>query len=248
VVFFFSGLSGMASRVETRAAKAGKRLPQKIVKVRERRPQQRSIATREKVIEVAAVEFAEHGFKAASTRSVAAAAGIQHTLITYHFGDKEGLWRAVLISLYERFDEMYLSRLQGLRGVDASTKLRLILEEFVRFSAQNPNFHWLMAHEASKGGRRLEWLVDKYVKKFFTSVTDLIRAAQEQGRFVTGDPYHLMYVVIGAVTHVFMLAAEVKNISGKGPTTPAYVEEHVRICLGLFFLDPAVANSRPDAA
>jgi TetR/AcrR family transcriptional regulator len=222
----------MASAIEARTRKIGKR-----------RPQQRSIATREKVIEAAALEFAEHGFKAASTRAVAGAAGIQHTLITYHFGDKEGLWRAVLSALYGRFDEMYQSRLHGLRGVDASTKLRLILEEFVHFSAQNPNFHWLMAHEASKGGRRLDWVVDKYVKAFFKSVTELIRAAQKQGRFVAGDPYHLMYIVIGAVTHVFMLAAEVKKISGAVPTSPAYVEEHVSICLGLFFIDPS--DTRP---
>jgi TetR/AcrR family transcriptional regulator len=208
-------------------------------KVEIRRPQQRSLATRDKVIEAAAFEFAEHGFKAASTRTVATAAGIQHTLITYHFGDKEGLWRAVLGALYERFDQMYQSRLHGLRGVEASTKLRLILEEFVRFSAENPNFHWLMAHEASKGGRRLDWLVDKYVKAFFKSVTELIRAAQKEGRFIAGDPNHLMYVFIGAVTHVFMLAAEVKKISGKAPASPAFVEEHVRICLGLFFIDPA---------
>jgi TetR/AcrR family transcriptional regulator len=231
--------------METRAGKDGKHRPQKTATVRERRPQQRSLATREKVIEVAAVEFAEHGFKAASTRSVATAAGIQHTLITYHFGDKEGLWRAVLGALYQRFDEMYQSRLHGLRGVDASTKLRLILEEFVRFSAQNPNFHWLMAHEASTGGRRLDWLVNKYVKNFFTSATELILAAQAEGRFVPGDPYHLMYVIIGAVTHVFMLAAEVKSISGKVPTSGAYVEEHVRICLDLFFVAPADPNSQP---
>jgi AcrR family transcriptional regulator len=212
---------------------------QKITKPKKRRPQQRSLATREKVIEAAAQEFAEHGFKAASTRTVAANAGILHPLITYHFGDKDGLWRAVLDSLYGRFDTMYQARLHGLRGVDATTKLRLILEEFVQFSAQNPTFHWLMAHEASKGGRRLDCLVDTHVKAFFTSVTELIREAQKAGRFVQGDPYHLVYVLIGAVIHVFMLAAEVKKISGKTPTSPAYVEEHLRICLGLFFREPA---------
>jgi AcrR family transcriptional regulator len=220
----------------------------RVGKVAKRRPQQRSLETREKVIEAAALEFAEHGFKAASTRAVAAAAGIQHTLITYHFGDKDGLWRAVLGALYKRFDEMYQSRLHGLRGVDAPTKLRLILEEFVNFSAENPNFHWLMAHEASKGGKRLDWLIEKHVKGFFTSVTELIRASQAEGRFIPGDPYHLMYVIIGAVTHVFMLAAEVKKISGKSPTSPAYVQEHVRMCMGLFFVNPAGAPVRTPAS
>jgi hypothetical protein len=79
--------------------------------------------------------------------------------------------------------------------------------------------------------------VDHHVRAFFTSVTELIEESQKAGRFVQGDPYHLVYVLIGAITHVFMLAAEVKKISGQTPTSPAYVDEHVRICLGLFFRD-----------
>jgi AcrR family transcriptional regulator len=206
--------------------------------VRQRRRQQRSIETRDKIIEAAAAEFAEHGFEGASTRRVAANAGVQHPLVSYHFKSKDGLWRAVLTSLNERFASMYRSRLEGLRGVDAPTKLRLILEDFIRFSAENPSFHWLMSHEASKGGRRMNWLLDEYVKDFFKSMTDMIRAAQKTGRFVEGDPHHLLYIFVGAATHLFMLAAEVKKVSGKSPTTPAYVEEHVRLCLGLFFREP----------
>jgi hypothetical protein len=87
-------------------------------------------------------------------------------------------------------------------------------------------------------------LIEKHVKGFFTSVTELIRASQVEGRFIAGDPYHLMYVIIGAVTHVFMLAAEVKKISGKSPTSPAYVQEHVRMCLGLFFINPSDTTAR----
>ena len=205
--------------------------------VRQRRRQQRSIDTRERIIEAGGIEFAEHGFQGTSTRTVAAKAGVQHPLVTYHFKDKEGLWRAVLSSLNERFRAMYRSRLEGLRGVDAPTMLRLIMEDFIRFSAENPNFHWLMSQEANKGGRRMNWLVDEYVREFFERLTTLIRAAQKTGRFIEGDAGQLLYIFLGAATHLFMLAAEVKKVSGKNPRAPAYVEEHVKLCLGLFFRD-----------
>ena len=216
--------------------------------VRQRRRQQRSIDTRERIIEAAAQEFAEHGFEGASTRNVATQAGVQHPLVVYHFKSKEGLWRAVLTSLNERFGNMYRSRLEGLRGVDAPTKLRLILEDFIRFSAENPVFHWLMSHEASKGGRRMNWLVDEYVRHFFKEITELIRAAQKAGHFVDGDPAHLLYIFVGAVTHLFMLAAEVKKVSGKSPSSQAYVEEHVKLCLGLFFRSPGASQAQPPGA
>jgi TetR/AcrR family transcriptional regulator len=215
--------------------------------VRQRRRQQRSIDTRERILEAAASEFAEHGYEGASTRNVAIQAGVRHPLVVYHFKSKEGLWRAVLTSLNEQFVKMYQTRLEGLRGVDAPTKLRLILEDFIRFSAENPSFHWLMSHEASKGGRRMNWLVEEYVRSFFKEITDLIRASQKAGRFVEGDPHHLLYIFVGAVTHLFMLAAEVKKVSGKNPNTLPYIEEHVKLCLGLFFREPGELSAHPAA-
>jgi TetR/AcrR family transcriptional regulator len=210
--------------------------------VRLRRRQQRSIDTRDRILEAATAEFAEHGFEGASTRNVAENAGVQHPLLTYHFENKEGLWRAVLTSLNERFIALYRARLEGLRGVDAPTKLRLILEDFIRFSAENPAFHWLMSHEGSKGGRRMNWLVDEYVGQFFGEITPLIKASQKEGRFVAGDPHHLLYIFVGAVTRLFMLGPEVKKVSGRNPNTAAYVDEHVKLCLGLFLRDPGPSS------
>jgi hypothetical protein len=146
--------------------------------------------------------------------------------------------------LNERFSGMYRARLHGLRGVDTTTTLRLIMEDFIRFSAENPRFHRLMTYEGSKGGERMDWLVEQFARDFFKLLTDMIRAAQKEGRFIEGDPYHVAYLFIGAVTRIFMLAAEVKRISGRSPMTPAYIEEHVQLCLRLFFRDPPEAGAR----
>ena len=42
-----------------------------------------------------------------------------------------------------------------------------------------------------------------------------------------------------------MLAAEVKKVSGKSPSSQAYVEEHVKLCLGLFFRAPGTSLAQP---
>lgn len=202
-----------------------------------RRQQQRSSDTRERILDAAIDEFAEHGFTGASTRVVATKARVQHPALSYHFESKEGLWRAVMRSLNERFMAQYKARVEGLRGVDSGTTLRLIMEEFIRFSAANPKFHRLMSHEAGAGGERMNWLVDEFVKEFLKVLTQLIKAAQKEGGFVAGDAYHLAYLFIGAVTRIFMLAAEVKRVSGRSPMSPAYIDEHVDLCLRLFFRD-----------
>lgn len=51
---------------------------------------------RERLIEAAAPLFAEQGFDAVSTRSLARAAGVNLSAITYHFGGKENLYKAVI--------------------------------------------------------------------------------------------------------------------------------------------------------
>lgn len=207
-----------------------------------RATQQRAIDTRRKIIEAAIEEFAKNGYEGASTRTIATEAGLQHTLVTYHFKGKEGLWRAAISSILTDYAAAFQVRLEGLRGVDDVTKLRLIHEDFIRFSAQKLNFHRMMSHVASAPSRQLDWLVDEYLRRTFDSRAELIRSAQKMGRYVEGDPYHLEYIFIGAVTRIFMLGAEVEKIMGRSPYDPAFVDEHVRVCLALFFRDPPSAS------
>src|SRR6516164_3829717 len=143
-----------------------------------RRPQARARETGEKILAAALKEFAEHGFAGASTRAVAAAAGVQHPLVNYHFKNKEGLWRAVLEATAGQFMDQFRARLAGLRGVDDVTKLRLVQEDFIRFSAENPHFHLLMSQAGQHPSKRLNWLVKEFVRPYFTEVTALIRSAQ----------------------------------------------------------------------
>ncbi len=206
--------------------------------VNERRRQQRSLDTRERILEAAFEEFAERGFEGASTRAVATKAGVQHPLVTYHFGSKEGLWKAVVTTASFNFSEYFREQIGDADAADPVLRLRRIQEEFIRFAVANPHFHWLMSHEGNRESERLTWLVEERVRSYFDQVATLIRAAQARGCYVEGDPYHLQYLFIGAVTRLYMLAAEVKQVTGRAPNSKKFVEEHVRVCLSLFFRDP----------
>jgi AcrR family transcriptional regulator len=52
--------------------------------------------TRMRIIKAAARIFAEHGYEGASIRTIVANADVNQAAINYHFGSKEGLYRAVL--------------------------------------------------------------------------------------------------------------------------------------------------------
>ena len=209
---------------------------------RVRRPQRRALDTRDRIIAVALTKFAQHGFRGASTREVAKLAGVQHPLVNYHFTNKEGLWRAVLAATGGAFLDRFNRRLAGLCGVDEVTKLRLVQEDFIRFAAEHPHFHALMSQEAQHSSRHLKFILTELVRPYFSQVTPLIRAAQRAGKYVEGEPHHLQYLFIGAATRIFTLAAEVKAMTGRPPSSPKMIEEHVTACLGLFFRDRPAEN------
>jgi AcrR family transcriptional regulator len=59
-------------------------------------PTRPSQATRSKIVRAAVLVFAEHGYDGASIRAIVARADVNQAAINYHFGNKEGLYRAVL--------------------------------------------------------------------------------------------------------------------------------------------------------
>src|SRR5215813_3991165 len=55
-----------------------------------------SKATRDKIIKAASRAFARNGYEGAGIRAIVAEADVNQAAINYHFGSKEGLYRAVL--------------------------------------------------------------------------------------------------------------------------------------------------------
>lgn len=59
-------------------------------------PTRPSIATRRRILKAASRVFADQGYERASIRDIVARADVNQAAINYHFGSKEGLYRAVL--------------------------------------------------------------------------------------------------------------------------------------------------------
>ena len=62
--------------------------------------------TRKRILQAATRVFARHSYRAASTRMIAAEAGVDHPLIHYYFGSKEKLFEAVTERIYNESMEM----------------------------------------------------------------------------------------------------------------------------------------------
>ncbi|MCU0267255.1 MAG: TetR/AcrR family transcriptional regulator [Acidimicrobiales bacterium] len=72
--------------------------------------------TRELLMDVAEQLFAEEGVEAVSIRSINAAAGLAPASVHYHFGDKDGLLRAVIARRGATLVDRERALLEGLEG------------------------------------------------------------------------------------------------------------------------------------
>ena len=200
--------------------------------------------TRARIIEAAREAFSTIGFEGASLRSVAKDAGVQHQLATYYFKTKEELWMAVMDELAIGFFARLGERIRGLDGVDAPTKLRLVVREFVKYSAEYPQLHRLMTMEGRRESERLAWLIKRHVSRFYSISTKLIREAQAIGVVRPGDPGQLHYCAIGIATSAFSLAPEYKIVTGKDPFARSHVEQIADLVCDFLFARPEKDHQR----
>lgn len=205
---------------------------------RPRRPQQRALETRERLVAAALAVFASRGFDGATTREIARRAGVALAALPYHFETKEALWRAAADRIFGLLAERFAEPLRAARAAPGDEGPRRLLREFVRFAAEHPELHRFMLQEGTGPSPRLTWLVDTHVRPLYTAVRGLAAPALRGAR-----PEHLYYAMIGAASMPYAVAPEFELLTGAKPDARGRIEAHVALLEQLFF--PGAAGTGP---
>ena len=192
-------------------------------------------ATREAILTAALELFSERGFDGASTREIATQAGVTQPLLNYHFSTKDELWRAAVEGIFTALAARLTDRARGLRGVDDLTTARLLVREFIGFSARNPQLHRIITQECKADGPRMDWLVERHIRPLYDTATSLLASLAEQGHVPAIPPAHLYYILTGAGPTMFVLGPECRRLTGLDPSSDQVIEAHAdAVCLFLF--------------
>jgi AcrR family transcriptional regulator len=121
--------------------------------------------TRSAIVGAALFLFAERGFEGVSLRDIAQEAGTTHGLIRHHFGSKEGVWRAVV----DAADGEYVAALMPILSEVESDRERgdpvgtasMVVRGIVMVSARHPEIVRLLVHESTRGGERLDYILER---------------------------------------------------------------------------------------
>lgn len=133
--------------------------------------------TKEQILAAARAEFCAHGFGGARVDAIAARAGANKRLLYHYFGNKEDLYRSVLLDAYAEIRrgerELNLEALDPLEAMD-----RLVRFTFRHFLA-NPWFTRLLASENLQGAAFLRSLPD--IPALHSPLVDQIRTILAEG-------------------------------------------------------------------
>jgi TetR/AcrR family transcriptional regulator len=192
-------------------------------------------ATRERIVAAAVDLFSERSFDGATTRDIATRAAVAQPLLNYHFHSKEALWQAAVDSLFDLLNRAMDERTSGLRGVDEITRAKLIVREFITFSARNPQLHRIIMQESKADGSRMDYLVDQHVRPIYERTIELFESLSRLGAVPNVPTPHLYYILTGAGPTMFVLAPECRRLSSLDPSADDVIEAHADAVCRLLF-------------
>jgi AcrR family transcriptional regulator len=194
-------------------------------------------STRERILDAALDVFAERSFDGAGTREIALRSGVTQPLLNYHFSTKVELWRAAVDRLFALLTATLSARIEGLRGVDDVTTTRLIVREFIFFSARHPELHRIITGECKTDTSRMDWMVERHIRPLYEDTVARFTRLIEQGDVSSIAPAHLYYILTGAGPTMFVLGPECRRLTGLDPTADEVIEAHADAVITLLFGD-----------
>ncbi len=179
-----------------------------------RKQQQRSIVTQHKLLDAAVEAFSENGYKGTSTRDIAERAGVHHPLITYHFKNKDQLWRAAAEKIFRDFKGSLAAALEDNEDSCPKKRMASLIRAYVYYARRQPALHRVLVQEASYPNPRLDWLVETHLKPLFEATFEMIEELQRLGVAPAGNPRLLFNMIRLSSGGLLAIGNELKASSG----------------------------------
>jgi len=167
--------------------------------------------SRQRLIAAALEEFAAKGYAGARVKEIARRAGLNPQLITYYFGGKEGLYRAV--------GERWLEVEQGF--ADPAVPLDELVARYLTATLGNPQLARLLMWEGledAAGDRDRAPAAEPGSE----DLSDLRRRQAEGELAPELDPAYVQLGFMGAVLLAAAMPHLVRRVTGLDPTDPEF--------------------------
>ena len=166
-------------------------------------PDEKAVASRERILDAALGEFSEHGWGGARVDRIAERAEINKRMLYAYIGNKQALWVAVLERVYARMR-------QGERALNLSQEtpesgMELLIRFNCRFHANHPEFISMLNEENRQHARNLyeSHRVPEMYSPLMSLIEDLLQRGRASGVFHQNVGAKQLYISIAALSYFY---------------------------------------------
>lgn len=181
-------------------------------------------ATKNRILDAAEEEFAKTGLLGTRTEAIAAKTGVTKSMIFYHFGDKEGLYQAVL-------ERAIATRVRAMQTVDTNATepeeaLCALVTTILDESGHNSNLPAIFFYEGIQNKGKFYGQIA--IASTYEPIVNVLRRGMAAGKFRELDPLHVAVNIVGLCVFYFCHHENVKHLwpSGTDLRSPGMREQH----------------------
>lgn len=173
--------------------------------------------TKTRLLEAAGEIFSEKGFKAATVREICRSAKANVAAVHYHFGDKAGLYKALLAEAFESGLRRYPTTMNVAPGAGCEERLFAYVHSFLLRMLGSGRTAWcgkLMARELHEPTEALDHVVERYIIPLAEELRGIV-AEVLGGGAKAGDARTLVCAmsVVGQCQYVFRSRAVIGRLA-----------------------------------
>ncbi|MDG2449538.1 MAG: TetR/AcrR family transcriptional regulator [Saprospiraceae bacterium] len=176
------------------------------------RPKEKNSIETTEVLTIALRSFAQLGYGGVSINSLAKKTGVADSLLHYHFGTKEELWKKSMMQAGSQIINSLEDIFNVLDNISGIEKLRIYIKKIVLFSASHPEFQQVVVQEVFSDSSRSNWLIEEVLKPVFAYMEDIVKEEQDKGTIKVIPPANLFSFIIGSIITFFARSYQMKKL------------------------------------
>jgi AcrR family transcriptional regulator len=186
-----------------------------------RRQEDRSAASRQRLVRAAAAEFAARGFAGANVDRIARAARVNKAMIYYHFTSKAALYREILRDMFEAVASRVTEAAQA--SCDPAQKVRAFVEAIATEAEARPHFPPIWFREIAENGTHLDGPTVAHMSRIIAALARILREGTDAGRFQPVNPVLVHSGIVGPLLLYFASAQLRRRLARGGIAVAASV-------------------------
>lgn len=192
-------------------------------------------STEDRILAAAEKVFAEKGLKGARTTDIASLSRVTPSLINYHYGGKENLYRVVIENYYMTVQRRMLPIMME-EGLAPQDKLKKLITAGIEILAEKDHVARILLRESIDKGKYVNEVLSKpYLREMFDMAERFVFSNMKPSSHPRTDTIHLISNIFGCMTMFFIASSTIWEFWRKDVYSRRMIEERKKEVIDFVF-------------